>query len=82
MAVPGWVCPITVPCPACGLPTHRHRTLDFGGATQYGKSWRRVVTVGGEPAEEDGAWVTLIPGDFPERLSAQTELFHLVRGIA
>jgi hypothetical protein len=23
-----------------------HRTLDFGGATQYGKSWRRVVTVG------------------------------------
>jgi hypothetical protein len=56
--------------------------MDFGGATQYGKSWRRVVTVGGESAEEDGARVTLIPGDFPECLSAQTELFHLVSGIA
>ncbi|MFF4732860.1 DUF6083 domain-containing protein [Streptomyces mirabilis] len=80
--MPGWGRRFTVPCPECGLPTHRHRTLDFGGATQYGKSWRPVVTVGGESAEEDGAWVALIPGDFPARLFAQAELFHLVSGIA
>ncbi|MEU9291887.1 hypothetical protein AB0D57_46660 [Streptomyces sp. NPDC048275] len=41
-----------------------------------------LLLAGGEQEEEDGAWVALIPGDFPARLFAQTELFHLVSGIA
>lgn len=33
--VPAWGRKLTVPCPACTLPTHRHRTMDYDGVTTY-----------------------------------------------
>ncbi|MFJ2819059.1 hypothetical protein [Streptomyces sp. NPDC087294] len=66
------------------MATHRHRSLDFDGVTVYraqaGPDPVRAID-GGEP-EGERAWVALVPGDYPARLFADTELFHLVGGIA
>ncbi|WP_331748697.1 DUF6083 domain-containing protein [Streptomyces chartreusis] len=82
--VPGWGRRLTVPCPQCGLATHRHRTLDFDGVNIYrpqaGPDSARILG-DGEPAMEQ-AWIALVPGDYPTRFFADTEIYHLVGGIA
>lgn len=74
-----------MPCPACGLATHRHRTLDFDGVNTYranaGPDPARIDGISGEPDFEK-AWIALIPGDFPARYFAEDEMFHLAGGIA
>lgn len=82
--VPAWGRKLTVPCPLCGVPTHRHRTLDYDGVNIYRpQSDPDAVRVldPGEP-EMDRAWIALMPGDYPARFFADTEVYHLVGGIA
>lgn len=82
--VPAWGRKLTVPCPACTLPTHRHRTMDYDGVTTYrsqaGPDPARAVD--GEEPEHEVAWIALMPGDYPARLFADTEVYHLAGGIA
>ena len=82
--IPRWGRKLTVPCPRCGLATQRHRTLDFDGVNIYRPQARpdpaRVLD-GEEPPGEQ-AWIALIPGDYPARFFADTEVHHLVGGIA
>ncbi|MFF5019568.1 hypothetical protein [Streptomyces sp. NPDC001165] len=82
--VPAWGRKLTVPCPHCGLATHRHRTLDFDGVNIYrpqaGPDPTRAVDEG-DP-EQEVAWIALMPGDYPVRLFADSELYHLAGGIA
>lgn len=82
--IPVWGRKLTVPCPQCGLATHRHRTMDFDGMNVYrpqaGPDPARVIGEG-EP-EVEQAWIALVPGDYPARYFADTELYHLVGGIA
>lgn len=75
---------LTVPCPACTLATHRHRTLDFDGATPYRAHATAdpVRAVTGEQPDAEQAWIALVPGDFPACYFADTEVFHLSGGIA
>ncbi|MFF7858754.1 DUF6083 domain-containing protein [Streptomyces sp. NPDC007904] len=82
--VPAWGRRLTVPCPACGLATHRHRTLDYDGVSTYrsqaGPDPAHVIA--GEEPEVEAAWIALIPGDFPATFFADTEVYHLADGIA
>ncbi|WP_331722299.1 hypothetical protein [Streptomyces canus] len=82
--VPGWGRKLTVPCPHCTLATQRHRTLDFDGVNIYrsqaGPDPARVVE--GEDPTVERVWIALMPGDYPARLFADTEVYHLVGGIA
>lgn len=83
--VPAWGHRLTAPCPACGLATHRHRTLDFNSA-HTDRSLTRPDNTGidrtsGEP-EGGKVWIPLIPGDFPTRHFADDEIYHLSGGIA
>jgi hypothetical protein len=75
----------TVPCPRSTLATQCHRTLDFGGVninrSQAGPDPARVVEGEQDPSLER-MWIALMPGDYPARLFADTELYHLVGGIA
>lgn len=82
--VPVWGRRLTVPCPACTLATHRHRTLTFDGATTYRPQATpdAVRAVTGEEPDAEPAWIALVPGDFPVRYFADTEVFHLSGGIA
>ncbi|MFD0009027.1 hypothetical protein ACFVJ4_42685 [Streptomyces sp. NPDC127178] len=81
---PAWGRKLTVPCPACGLATHRHRTLDFDGVNTYrpqaGPDPARMVD--GQGTEVEAAWIALMPGDYPARLFSDSEVYHLVGGIA
>ncbi|MEV0041291.1 hypothetical protein [Streptomyces sp. NPDC050804] len=74
-----------MPCPACGLATHRHRTLDFDGVNTYqpnaGPDPTRIDGTSGEPGFEK-AWIALVPGNFPARYFADEEMYHLAGGIA
>ncbi|MGW9563295.1 DUF6083 domain-containing protein [Streptomyces albidoflavus] len=83
-AVPAWGRRLTVACPACGLATHRHHTLDFDGVNTYrpqaGRDPARVS--GSQEPERDGAWLALMPGNYPARLFADDEVYHLAGGIA
>lgn len=82
--IPGWGRKLTVPCPACGLPTHRHRTMDYDGVNIYrpqaGPDPTRVNA--GEEPDADVAWIALMPGDYPARFFADTEVYHLAGGVA
>jgi hypothetical protein len=82
--VPEWGRKLTVACPWCGLATHRHRSLDFDGVNVYrlqaGPDPAHVLS--GEEPVKDRAWVALIPGDYPARLFAGDEVYHLAGGIA
>ncbi|MFF3376796.1 hypothetical protein ACFYXF_28075 [Streptomyces sp. NPDC002680] len=82
--VPVWGRKLTVPCPECGLATHRHRTLTFDGVSTYrrhaGPDPARIFGTG-EP-EPEPAWIALVPGDYPVRFFADGEVFHLAGGIA
>jgi hypothetical protein len=84
VGIPGWGRKLTVPCPACGLATHRHRSLDYDGVNVYrpqaGPDPARVRE--GEEPDMDVAWIALIPGDYPARLFADDEVYHLAGGIA
>jgi hypothetical protein len=82
--VPAWGRKLTVPCPACGLATHRHRTLDFDGVNIYRPQARpdAVQAVSGEEPDVERAWIALMPGDYPARLFADSEVYHLAGGIA
>ncbi|MCA1224008.1 DUF6083 domain-containing protein [Streptomyces sp. 8L] len=83
--VPAWGRRLTAPCPDCGLPTHRHRTLDLDGVTIYranaGPDPTRIDPAPGEHAEGK-VWIALVPGDFPARYFADEEIYHLAGGIA
>ncbi|WP_371659994.1 DUF6083 domain-containing protein [Streptomyces sp. NBC_00280] len=84
--VPAWGRKLTVPCLACGLATHRRRTLHFDGVNIYrphaGPDPARLV--GGEEPEPEteAAWIALVPGDYPARLFTDGEVYHLAGGIA
>lgn len=82
--VPVWGRKLTVPCPACGLATHRHRTLHFDGVNTYrpqaGPDPARSL-ISGEP-DMEVAWIALIPGDYPARPFADSEVYHLAGGVA
>ncbi|NEC90685.1 hypothetical protein [Streptomyces sp. SID12501] len=82
--VPGWGRKLTVPCPECGLATHRHRTLRFDGVNGYrphaGPDPLRLI--GAEEPEAEVACIALMPGDYPARLFADGEVYHLAGGIA
>lgn len=84
-AIPSWGRRLTVPCPACGLATHRHRTLDFDGTNIYrshaGPDPTRVDGTTGEP-EGGKVWIALVPGDYPARYFTEDEVYHLAGGIA
>ncbi len=79
-----WGRKLTVPCPHCTVATHRHRSMDFDGVNVYrpqaGPDPTRVLE-NGEP-EVEQAWIALVPGDYPARHFADTEVYHLVGGIA
>lgn len=82
--VPAWGRQLTVPCPRCILATHRHRTMHYDGVNVYRPQADRDparVREGGEP-EAEVAWIALVPGDYPARLFAATEVYHLAGGIA
>lgn len=82
--VPEWGRRLTVPCPACGLATHRHHTLDFDGVNIYrpqaGRDPARVS--GSQEPEREGPWLALMPGNYPARFFADDEVYHLAGGIA
>ncbi|MFI9176112.1 hypothetical protein [Streptomyces lincolnensis] len=81
--VPAWGRKLTVPCPECGLPTHRHRTLDFDGVhISRPPSGPDPAHPDGQAQESEAAWIALMPGDYPARLFAGGEVYHLVGGIA
>lgn len=82
--IPAWGRKLTVVCPACGVATHRYRTMHYDGVNVYrpqaGPDPARVVG-SGEP-EAEVAWIALIPGDYPARFFAADEVYHLAGGIA
>ncbi len=75
---------LTVLCPACGLATHRHRTLHFGRVNIY----RPRAGIGpagaadGQEPETERSWVALIPGSDPARFFTDDEAYRLASGIA
>ncbi|MEU6228103.1 DUF6083 domain-containing protein [Streptomyces sp. NPDC047042] len=82
--VPGWGRKLTVPCLECGLATHRHRILRFDGETGYRPHARPDplrLFGGGEP-DAEAETIALIPGEYPARLFADDEVYHLAGGIA
>ncbi len=89
--MPPWGKRLTIPCERCGIPTHRHRTLDYDGVNTYRPqpgpdpepvlAYDRPEASSDEPAVER-AWIALVPGSFPFRPFAITEVFHLAGGIA
>lgn len=82
--IPSWGRKLTVSCPHCTVATHRHRSMDFDGVNVYrpqaGPDPTRVLE-NGEP-EVEQVWIALVPGDYPARHFADTEVYHLVGGIA
>lgn len=82
--VPTWGHKLTVPCRACGLPTHRHRSMDYDGVNIY---WPQagaapVSASEGEEPDKEVAWIALMPGDYPAWYFADDEVYHLAGGIA
>lgn len=82
--VPSWGRRLTVPCPACGLPTHRHRTLHYDGVNIYRPQAGAapVSAIEGSEPDMEVAWIALMPGDYPARRFADVEVYHLAGGIA
>lgn len=82
--VPAWGRRLTVLCPACGLATHRHRTLDFDGVNTYRLQAGPgpVGAVDGQESRTERAWIALMPGDFPACFFADDKVYHLAGGIA
>ncbi|MFD6329209.1 hypothetical protein ACFWGI_06470 [Streptomyces niveus] len=83
--VPRWGRRLTIPCPECGLLTHRHRILDLDGASPYrAHAGPDPVRIDGESGEPEGAraWISLVPGDYPVQYFADDEVYHLAGGIA
>lgn len=90
-SMPGWGKKLTVPCARCGIPTHRYRTLDYDGVNTYRPQAGPdpalpledpAAQADPEDAGVERAWIALVPGDFPYRPFAITEVFHLAGGIA
>jgi hypothetical protein len=62
-SIPAWGRKLTVVCPACGVVTHRYRTMHYDGVNVYrpqaGPDPARVVGSGEPEPEAEVAWIAL-----------------------